>query len=74
MIGTASEWTRSLPRPYPYNPADGREDLRAGGKRVLRGGSFDDPVIGLDRSAARDSDEPDADLSVYGFRVALSQR
>ncbi|MFV2065500.1 MAG: SUMF1/EgtB/PvdO family nonheme iron enzyme, partial [Pirellulales bacterium] len=43
--GNAAEWTRSAYRPYPYDPADGRDDVRATsgtGKRVVRGGSFCD--------------------------------
>ena len=31
MAGQVWEWTRSIPRPYPYEPRDGREKAHAGG-------------------------------------------
>ena len=40
MVGHVWEWTRSLFKPYKYDPLDGREDPKAEGARVLRGGSF----------------------------------
>ncbi len=45
MAGNVSEWTRSVYRELPYNPADGREDPAApdfGVELVVRGGNFRD--------------------------------
>ncbi len=42
MHGNAAEWTRSCYKPYPYKADDGRNDIAAEGKRVVRGGSFSD--------------------------------
>jgi formylglycine-generating enzyme required for sulfatase activity len=40
MAGNVWEWTHSLKNKYPYDSSDGREDKRAFGIRVLRGGSY----------------------------------
>jgi formylglycine-generating enzyme required for sulfatase activity/Cdc6-like AAA superfamily ATPase len=70
MAGNVWEWTRSLDRGYPYDPADGREDLDSEGPRVLRGGSFN---YGRDRArcAARYRRRPDYGVTYYGFRVVV---
>ena len=63
MAGNSFEWTRSLwgrsshytDFPYPYDPADGREDMTAPAdvRRVVRGGAhyyFDECVRGATRN------------------------
>jgi formylglycine-generating enzyme required for sulfatase activity len=40
LSGNVYEWCHSLYKTYPYNSDDGREDPRADGRRVLRGGAF----------------------------------
>jgi formylglycine-generating enzyme required for sulfatase activity len=42
MHGNAAEWTRTTYRAYPYLDNDGRNALRAEGRKVVRGGSFFD--------------------------------
>ncbi len=73
MAGNVWEWTGSLYKPYPYDPADGSEDLGTPDdvRRVLRGGAFhydQNPV----RTAARDWLDPDGRDWDVGFRVVLS--
>ncbi|MBK1791880.1 SUMF1/EgtB/PvdO family nonheme iron enzyme [Persicirhabdus sediminis] len=42
MIGNVAEWTRTSYKSYPYNEADGRNDLSKGDAKVVRGGSWRD--------------------------------
>jgi formylglycine-generating enzyme required for sulfatase activity len=71
MAGNVYEWCRSLYKPYPYDPTDGREDLTAVGDRVLRGGAFygngDDA-----RAASRHPDHPVGRYFGFGFRVGVA--
>jgi formylglycine-generating enzyme required for sulfatase activity len=72
MSGNAWEWTRSLYRPYPYVPTDGRESLQADGAHVIRGGSFQSTVR-YGRTAARNFAAPPGYGDAIGFRVALAR-
>ncbi|HEX9923789.1 MAG TPA: SUMF1/EgtB/PvdO family nonheme iron enzyme [Anaerolineae bacterium] len=69
LAGNVWEWCSSLYSAYPYDAADGREDLAAAGWRVLRGGSWFDTEWGV-RAARRLSGRPDAVSHNTGFRVA----
>ena len=81
MAGNVWEWTRSLwgeslKRPsfkYPYDLADGREDLDAPGVvlRVLRGGPFDDYRWAV-RCACRFRVAPNLFGWNGGFRVVVA--
>jgi formylglycine-generating enzyme required for sulfatase activity len=70
MHGNVAEWCASLYRAYPYDAADGREDLAAPGPRVVRGGSWDD-LPRRCRSAFRLSYEPICPVYNVGFRVVV---
>ena len=81
MAGNVWEWTHTLWETdiakktfkYPYNLDDGRENESAGSKsmRVLRGGSFYDPVRSL-RCAYRFRLSPDLRDRDIGFRVVVA--
>ena len=81
MAGNVWEWTLSLwgrkrEEPefkYPYDPTDGREDLRADDnvRRVVRGGAFYD-IQGIVRCAFRDWFSPHLRGMSQGFRVVVS--
>lgn len=72
MAGNVWEWTRCLAGPYPYDPADGREDLRGSltGWQMVRGGALDHDAR-YARCAVRLCDDFRAPLRYLGFRVVL---
>ena len=80
IVGNVWEWTSTTigsvePWParfvYPYDPADGREDLNIPTRRVGRGGSWTNDERNA-RCAFRFADLPSERYSNQGFRVALS--
>ncbi|MCG3208376.1 MAG: Hercynine oxygenase [Anaerolineae bacterium] len=73
MSGNMWEWTRSITKDYPYDPADGREDSSAGTDvlRIRRGGSFGNDAQRV-RCAVRSRNFPDLRRRLYGFRVVVS--
>jgi formylglycine-generating enzyme required for sulfatase activity len=81
MAGNVWEWTSSMwgkdsykpEYKYPYDSADGRENLEAGDKvlRVLRGGSWFNAQDGA-RCSGRLWDNPGYGDDGYGFRIVVS--
>ena len=71
MHGNVAEWTLSNYRPYPYAAEDGRNDVTAQEKKVVRGGSwFDRPKRA--QSSFRLGYAPWQPVYNVGFRVILS--
>ena len=71
MAGNVWEWTGSLFKPYPYRPDDGREDISGLGRRVVRGGAWDETQRYV-RCACRGRSLPSYRFSDRGFRVCVS--
>jgi len=76
-VWTTSLWGKYYSKPafsYPYDPADGRENLKAGTGvfRVLRGGSFRSKC-GYARCAYRGRNYPRDGWDHLGFRVVVSR-
>jgi formylglycine-generating enzyme required for sulfatase activity len=70
MHGNVWEWTRSLEKPYPVAGADGRDDLAAPGRRIVRGGSwYDRPHRAA--SSYRLGYHPWQPVFNVGFRIAI---
>ncbi len=72
MTGNVWEWTGTLIRPYPYDSADGREDLDASGERAWRGGPWSNGVWWM-RSTVRYRSVPTYWWYNLGFRCASSE-
>jgi formylglycine-generating enzyme required for sulfatase activity len=68
MHGNASEWTRTTYAAYPYAGDDGRDDARAVGAKVVRGGSWRD-VPARSTSSFRLSYHPWQKVYNVSFRV-----
>ncbi len=72
MSGNVWEWTRSLLRPYPYNPDDGREtmDIQLFHTLALRGGAFWSLEEQI-RTVSRIGRSPNTRSDSIGFRVCV---
>lgn len=70
MSGNIWEWTRSLFLDYPYDPADGRENLKKPGAHVLRGGCYAYPADFI-RCSDRFCDSPVYRPDLNGFRICI---
>jgi formylglycine-generating enzyme required for sulfatase activity len=68
VYGNAAEWTRSIYRPYPYDPGDGRDDPSVPGPRVVRGGSWRDRPARA-TSSFRLAYQPYQRVFNVGFRI-----
>jgi formylglycine-generating enzyme required for sulfatase activity len=73
MAGNIHEWCQSLHRPYPYQADDGREDLKATGRRVLRGGGWWTDAAFV-RCADRNWNPPGNRSDNIGFRACVAAR
>jgi formylglycine-generating enzyme required for sulfatase activity len=74
MSGNVTEWTSSILKPYPYDPADGREadgTQDRNSRRVLRGGSWLGSQVDM-RATFRNSALPETSGEYIGFRCARS--
>jgi formylglycine-generating enzyme required for sulfatase activity len=74
MCGNVWEWTRTAYGEgfhYPYNPLDGRENVKEDRNRILRGGSLGDNHE-FSRCSARLRSFPGARNFTFGFRVVVS--
>jgi formylglycine-generating enzyme required for sulfatase activity len=70
MTGNVAEWTSTIAKAYPFDPADGRENPSdTAAQRIVRGGSFNSQPTEL-RSSVRQPVEPGQRSPSIGFRCA----
>lgn len=70
MLGNVWQWTEdSYHNSYIGAPADGSSWQGNGAEHVLRGGSWNNSPRDV-RAAARNSNKPALEFSIFGFRVA----
>jgi len=72
MSGNVWEWVSSLIKDYPYDAADGREDLEKYGERAWRGGPWSNGYWWM-RSSVRYRSVPFYKWYVLGIRCASSE-
>ena len=72
MSGNIWEWTSSAARPYPYDAADGREELSIVQRRILRGGGYRSNFEDHYRSAHRWVVDPTYIFITVGLRCAAT--
>jgi len=71
MIGNVWEWTSSAYRPYPIQIDDGRDAADLNEPRVIRGGSFEEPLAELS-SGRRETRTSTTRAENLGFRIVRS--
>lgn len=71
MAGNVFEWTSSIHASYPYDATDGREELKRGGDRVIRGGAWSEGPNDQ-QVFYRSWIGPNLSESAIGFRCAKS--
>jgi len=69
MHGNAAEWCLTEYLPYPYQAGDGRNDVNRPGRKVVRGGSWNE-TLKYATSASRWRYESYKPVHNVGFRVA----
>ncbi len=69
LWGNVWEWTSSLDKPYPFAVASEKQGLLKQGKRILRGGSYDNFRHDVHVHTRR-ALNPESGFQLTGFRLA----